>query len=66
MVEVIEKTIHAEDVLVVEATLKADLKAELIDHQMRPYHSLWDLFDGQITSNLFVSACHHHPKLPFS
>lgn len=66
MVEVIEKTIHAEDVLVVEATLKADLKAELIDHQMRPYHSFRDLFDGQITSNLFVSACHHHPKLPFS
>lgn len=66
VVEVVEKTVHAEDVLMVEATLKADLEAELIDHKMRLYHSLRDLFDSQITSTLLMSACHHHPKLPFS
>lgn len=66
MGRVVEEAVHAEDVLMVEAALKANLEAQLVDHQVGSYHRLRDLLNGQVASNLLVSPRHHHPELSFA
>lgn len=63
MSAVIEKTVNSKNILVAQATLQPNLKCQLVNHHMRFYHLLRNLFQCKQWSSFSMPSYHHHPEL---